>query len=148
MTVIDEQRLHGLLTAALVSDLAWNVAEIEQADGVGTLPKPESIAGFRPDVIAHTDDTLVLGEAKVKPRVSAASVAKLRAWHDHPPGGFARVTLTLAVPAGWRENAMRLAADAGWSAHDVRVLEVGLPGAPTPDAHETTVTTLDQDIYG
>jgi hypothetical protein len=132
MTVIDEQRLHGLLTAALVSDLAWNVAEVEKADGIGRLPQPESIAGFRPDVIAHTGDTLLLGEAKVKPGVSEANVEKLRAWHDHPPGGFARVILTLAVPAGWRAHAMQLAADAGWSGDDVRVLEVGLPDAPTP----------------
>jgi hypothetical protein len=132
MTVQDEQRLHGLLTAALVSDLAWSVAEVEEADGVGTLRQPQSIAGFRPDVVARTDDTLVLGEAKVSPRSSDEFVNKLRAWHDHLPGGFTRVILTLAVPAGWRESAMQLATDAGWSGDDVRVLEVGLPDAPAP----------------
>jgi hypothetical protein len=132
MTVSDRQRLHGLLTAALVSDLASSVAEVDQADGVGALRKPEAIAGFRPDVVARTDDTLVIGEAKVTPRPSKDLVNQLRAWHDHPPVGFAKITLTLAVPAGWRENAMQLATDAGWSGDDVRVLEVGLPDAPSP----------------
>ena len=131
MTTRDEQRLHGLLTAALVSDLAWSAAEVEEADGVGTLPRRELIAGFRPDVIAKTDDTLVLGEATVTPRLgNEAFVEKLRAWHDHPPAGFARVVLTLAVPAGWRESAVKLAANAGWVSEDLRVLEVGLPDAP------------------
>jgi 2-keto-3-deoxy-L-rhamnonate aldolase RhmA len=133
MTTRDEQRLHGLLTAALVSDLAWNTAAVAEADGVGTLPVPEPIAGFRPDVIAQTSDILVLGEAKVLPRLANKEfVKKLRAWHDHPPQGFRKVVLTLAVPAGWRENAERLAASAGWTTEDVRVLEVGLPDGPAP----------------
>jgi hypothetical protein len=133
MTTRDEQRLHGLLTAALVSDLAWGTAEVEEADGVGTLPIPEPIAGFRPDVIARTNDTLVLGEAKVMSRLADKEfVKKLRAWHDHPPQAYSKVVLTLAVPAGWREIAKELAASAGWTTEDVRVLEVGLPDAPAP----------------
>jgi hypothetical protein len=133
VTTRDEQRLHGLLTAALVSDLAWGVAEVTEADGVGTLPVPRSIAGFRPDVIARTDDTLVLGEAKVMPRASNKEfLKKLRAWHEHPPNGVSKVLLTLAVPAGWRANAEELTAAAGWPTQDVRVLEVGLPDAPAP----------------
>lgn len=133
MTTRDEQRLHGLLTAALVSDLAWSTAEVEEADGVGTLRIPKPIAGFRPDVIARSNDTLVLGEAKVMPRLANKEfVKKLRAWHDHPPEGFSKVVLTLAVPAGWREIAEQLAASAGWTTEDLRVLEVGLPDAPAP----------------
>jgi hypothetical protein len=61
MTVRDEQRLHGLLTAALVSDLAWSVAEVEEADGVGTLRQPQSIAEpprgcWRPDRLRGLGD--------------------------------------------------------------------------------------------
>lgn len=133
MTQRDDQRLHGLLTAALVSDLAWSSGTVEQADRIGTLARPEMVAGFRPDVVAHSGDTIVLGEAKVDPRLNSGDfVEKLRAWHDHPPDGFSRVVLALAVPAGWRLQAEEIAARAGWSHEDLRVLEVGLPDAPLP----------------
>ena len=81
-------------------------------------------------MVAHSGDTIVLGEAKVDPRLNSSDfVEKLRAWHDHPPDGFSRVVLALAVPAGWRLQAEEIAARAGWSHEDLRVLEVGLPDA-------------------
>jgi hypothetical protein len=122
------ERLHGLLTAALVSDLALSFAEVTEADHVGTLAEPQAIAGHRPDVVARTDETLIIGEAKLVPRADDHSfVEQLRAWHEYLPSGFQRAILTLAVPAGARESAEAAAETAGWDQDDLRVLEVGLP---------------------
>lgn len=121
-------RIHGLLTAALVSDMAMSFAEVTEADGIGTLNRPASIAGHQPDVIAKTDETIIIGEAKVAPRADDLRfVEQLRAWHEHLPSGFARAVLTLAVPAGLRESAEAAAETAGWDTDHRRVLEVGLP---------------------
>jgi hypothetical protein len=121
-------RLHSLLTAALVSDLAMSFAEVTEADHVGTLAEPQAIAGHRPDVVAKTDETLIIGEAKLAPRADDRGfVAQLRAWHESLPSGFQRAILTLAVPAGAREPAEAAAATAGWDGEHLRVLEVGLP---------------------
>jgi hypothetical protein len=120
--------VHRLLTAALVSDLATSFAEVTEADGIGTLNRPAAIAGHQPDVIARTDETIIIGEAKVAPRADDLRfVEQLRAWHEHIPNGFARAVLTLAVPAGLRESAEDAAEIAGWDADHRRVLEVGLP---------------------
>lgn len=121
-------RIHGLLTAALVSDLAMSFAAVTEADGIGTLNRPAAIAGHRPDVVAKTDETIIIGEAKVAPRADDLNfVEQLRAWHEHIPNGFARAVLALAVPAGLRESAEAAAEIAGWDADHRRVLEVGLP---------------------
>jgi len=128
MNTRDGDRLHGLLTAALVSDLAMSFAEVVEADHVGTLAEPQAIAGHSPDVVAKTDETLIIGEAKLAPRVDDRSfVERLRAWHEYLPAGFQRTILTLAVPAGTREPAEAAAETAGWDHEHLRVLEVGLP---------------------
>ncbi len=54
MTQRDDQRLHGLLTAALVSDLAWSSGTVEQADRIGTLARPEMVGRIPGRTSLHT----------------------------------------------------------------------------------------------
>lgn len=124
--------IHRTLTSSLVSHLAWSpTVEVVAARGVGTLPRPDSIGGVEPDVIARGRGVLVIGEAKSNPGMSRRQfVDQMRVWRESSGGGDVDATLALAVPAGWRDAVTRAAHEAGWDGDDLTVLEVGIPDGP------------------
>lgn len=123
--------VHRTLVSSLVSELAWSDAEVTAARGVGTLPRPERIGGYEPDVIAESPTVRVIGEAKSNPNmVWPEFVKQLEAWRRASESNVRDVTLALAVPAGWRTVATRAAHEAGWQDEHLTVLEVGLPNGP------------------
>lgn len=130
--------VHRTLVSSLVSHLAWSDAEVVAARGVGTLPRPEPIGGYAPDVIAEGPSVRVIGEAKSNPNVVWRDFVKqLEIWRRASGSSSAGVTLALAVPAGWRTIATRAAHDAGWEDEHLTILEVGLPdGPPAPTVYE------------
>jgi hypothetical protein len=127
--------LHRNLVSALVEHIARNHAEVSNAAGVGTLPDPPKIGRHEPDVLARgVGDKLVIGEAKIGDDIDAPTsqeqFADFTTYLDDSSGESA--VMVLAVPEGWREKAEQAIREAGGNLDHATVVEVGLPGAPTP----------------
>jgi hypothetical protein len=121
--------VHRLLVGALASAIAWDHGTVVQADGVGTLPKPQAIGGSRPDVLATaTDGSFIIGEAKTfrshGNAISADFTAALRGFDEWARQQDRTVRLALAVPSGVAETAHQAAHEAGWMDDLVDVIEV------------------------
>ena len=119
---------HRLLVNALASSIAWDQGVVEAADGVGTLPRPRELNGFRPDVVAKSPDgALIIGEAKNRLGPNTpAFIATLRQLLDWANSEHPKALLAISVPLGTGREAERAAQSAGWPSDRVNVVEVDL----------------------
>jgi len=125
---ITDASAHRLLVNALASSISWEHGVVEEADGIGTLPRPRELNGFRPDVVAKSPDgSLIIGEAKARLGASkAAFIMTLRGLLDWAKSEDPSALLAIAVPLGAGRDAERAAQSAGWPSHRVNVIEVDL----------------------
>ena len=125
---ITDASAHRLLVNALASSISWDQGVIEEADGIGTLPRPRELNGFRPDVLAKAPDgSLIIGEAKSRLGPStAAFITTLRGLLDWANSAESSALLAIAVPLGAGHDAERAAQSAGWPRDRVNVVEVDL----------------------
>ena len=125
---ITDASAHRLLVNALASSIAWDHGVVDEAEGIGTLPKPRELNGFRPDVIATSPDgSLIIGEAKNHLGSSPATfITTLRRLLDWANSADAKALLAIAVPLGDGRDAERAAEAAGWPDDRFNVIEVDL----------------------